>query len=112
VTDTSWASAKVKLGMVQSPMFAPIFFWQKTVVSSVHDPNFEDQLGGISPAHQRWAQLMKEQLTQEENNIQDLDAVVDCLLKLRNKAKSMKMVMASIGVARTADLTFLLSSLS
>jgi hypothetical protein len=51
VADTSWASGMVKLGMVQLPMFAPIFFGQKTVVSSVHDPGFEDQLGGISPAH-------------------------------------------------------------
>jgi hypothetical protein len=51
VADTSWASAKIKLGMVQSLMFAPIFFRQKTVVSSVHNPNFEDQWGRISPAH-------------------------------------------------------------
>ena len=58
VADTSWASNKVKLGMVQLPMFAPIFFGQKTVVSSVRDPNFEDQFGGISPAHHQWAQLM------------------------------------------------------
>jgi dethiobiotin synthetase len=46
-------------------------------------------------------------LTQEENNIQDLDAVIDHLLKLRNKAKSMKVVTASFGVACTADPTFL-----
>jgi hypothetical protein len=46
---------------------------------------------------------MKERLIQEENDIQDLDAVVDCLLKLRNKAKSMKMVTAGFGVARTAN---------
>jgi hypothetical protein len=51
VADTSWVSAKVKLGMVQTPMFAPIFFGQKTIVSSVHQPDFEDQLGGISPVH-------------------------------------------------------------
>jgi hypothetical protein len=37
IADTSWAGAKVKLGMVQSPMFAPLFFGQKTVESSVHD---------------------------------------------------------------------------
>jgi hypothetical protein len=99
VADTSWASAKVKLGMVQLPMFSPIFFRQKTIVSSVHDPDFEDQLGGIPPAHHQWAQLMKERLIQEES--------VDCLLKSRNKAKSMKMVMAGFGVARTADSTIL-----
>ncbi len=59
VADNSWASTKVKLGMVQLPMFAPIFFGKKTIVSSVHDPNFEDQLAGISPAQHQWAQLMK-----------------------------------------------------
>jgi hypothetical protein len=107
VADTSWASAKAKLGMVQSPMFAPIFFGQKTIVSSVHNPDFEDHLGGISPAHHQWAQLMKEQLIQEENDIQNLDAVIDCLSKLRNKAESMKMLTAGFGVARTTDLTFL-----
>jgi hypothetical protein len=46
-------------------------------------------------------------LTQEKNDIQDLDAVIDCLFKSRNKAKSMKMVTASFGVACTADSTFL-----
>jgi hypothetical protein len=47
-------------------MFAPIFFGQKTGVSSVHDPDFEDKLGGISTAHHQWVQLMKERLIQEE----------------------------------------------
>ncbi len=73
----------------------------------MHDPNFEDELGGISSAHDQWAQLIKEQLIQEENDIQDLNAVVDCLAKLRNKAESVKMATAGFGVARTANLTFL-----
>jgi hypothetical protein len=50
---------------------------------------------------------MKDQLIQEENDIQDLDAVIDCLLKSRNKAESMKIVMAGFGVACTANSTFL-----
>jgi hypothetical protein len=49
----------------------------------------------------------EERLTQEENNIKDLDAVIDHLSKLRNMAKSITMVTAGFGVARTADSTFL-----
>ena len=51
IADTSWAGAKVKLGMVQSPMFAPLFFGQNTVESSVHDADFDDKMAEISPLH-------------------------------------------------------------
>jgi hypothetical protein len=51
IADTSWAGAKVKLGMVQLLMFAPLFFGQKTVESSVHDADFEDKMAEISPLH-------------------------------------------------------------
>jgi hypothetical protein len=50
---------------------------------------------------------MKERLTQEENNIKDLDTFVDCLSKSRNKAKSMKMVTACFVVFHSANGTFL-----
>jgi hypothetical protein len=45
---------------------------------------------------------MKEQLTQEENDIRDLDAVVDHLTRLRNKAEALKMVTHGFGVTRVA----------
>jgi hypothetical protein len=51
IADTSWAGTKVKLGMVQLLMFAPLFFGQKTVKSSVHDADFEDKMAEISPLH-------------------------------------------------------------
>jgi hypothetical protein len=51
IADTSWAGAKVKLGMVQLPMFAHLFFGQKTVESSMHDTDFEDKMAEISPLH-------------------------------------------------------------
>jgi hypothetical protein len=50
---------------------------------------------------------MKEQLTQEENNLCDIDAVVDHSLKSRNKAESLKMMMPGFGVTRSAESTFL-----
>jgi hypothetical protein len=49
--DTSWAGTKVKLGMVQSPMFAPLFFGQNTIKSSVHNADFDDKMAEISPLH-------------------------------------------------------------
>ena len=92
VVETAWASAKVQLGVVSMPMVAPLFFGQKTVVSSVHDSDFEDQLKYISPTHHQWAQLIKERLTQEENNFEDLELVIERLSISRNKADSMKMI--------------------
>ena len=106
IADTSWASAKVKLGMVQFPMVAPIFFQQKSV-TCVHDADFDDQLGKISLIHLHWAQLMRELLTQEENDGEDLDVVAQCLSKSRGKNDSAKMVTASFGIAHPADSTFL-----
>ncbi len=61
----------------------------------------------ISPLHLRWAQLMQEQLTQEENDIHDIDAVVDHFTKSRNKAESLKMVTPGFSVTRVAESTFL-----
>ncbi len=50
---------------------------------------------------------MKEQLTQEENNLHNINAVVDHFSKSRNKAESLKMVMPGFGVTRSAESTFL-----
>ena len=102
VTETAWASAKVLLGMVSMPMVAPLFFGQKTVESSVHDSDFEDQLRYISPVHHQWAQLIKERLTQEENDSEDLDLVIERL----SKSRSMKMVSPDFSGARVSDSTF------
>jgi hypothetical protein len=93
--------------MVQLPMFAPLFFGQKTIKSSMHDADFEDKMAEISPLHLRWAQLMQERLTQEENDICNIDAVVDHFTKLRNKAESLRMVMPGFSVTRVAKSTFL-----
>jgi hypothetical protein len=50
---------------------------------------------------------MQEQLTQEENDIRDIDAVVDHFTKSRNKAESLKMVTPGFSVTRVAESTFL-----
>jgi hypothetical protein len=106
LVETAWASAKVQLGMVSMPMVAPLFFRQKTVESSVHDSDFKDQLKNISPIHHQWTQLIKERLTQEENDSEDLDLVIERLSKSRNKADSMKMITPGFDGARVSDSTF------
>jgi hypothetical protein len=106
IADTCWAAAKVKLGMVQSPMFAPIFFGQKAVETFVHDADFEDKMAEISSLHLQWAKLMQERLTQEENDNRDIDAVVDHFSKTRNK-DNLKMVTPGFGVTYVAESTFL-----
>ena len=106
IADTCWAAAKVKLGMVQFPMFAPIFFGQKAVETSVHDADFEDKMAEISPLHLQWAKLMQERLTQEENDTRNIDAVVDHFSKTRNK-ENLKMVTPGFGVTHVAESTFL-----
>jgi hypothetical protein len=93
-------------GFYTNPMVAPIFVGQKTVESSVHDSDFEDQLRNISPTHHQWARLIKERLTQEENNFKDLELVIERLSKSRNKADSMKMITPGFDGARVSDSTF------
>ncbi len=61
----------------------------------------------ISPTHFQWAQLIKEHLTQEENNSEDLDLVINHLSKSRNKAKRFKMVTFGLRDIRVSDSTFL-----
>ncbi len=107
LVETVWASAKVLLGMVSMPMVAPLFFGQKTIESSVHDSDFEDQLRNISPIHHQWAQLIKERLTQEENNSEDLELVIDRLPKSRNEAESLKMLTPGFAGVQVSDSTFI-----
>jgi hypothetical protein len=60
LAETSWAGAKVKLGMVQAPMFAPIFFGQKAIGASIHDVDFKEKMKEISPIHHQWSILFEE----------------------------------------------------
>jgi hypothetical protein len=77
-------------------MIAPLFLRQKTIESSVPNPDFKDQLRATSATHFQWAQLMKEHLTQEENDSKDVDLVIDRLSKSRNKAKTLKIVTSGL----------------
>ena len=88
-------------------MIAPIFFQQKTVTCSIHNANFEELLGEISPTHLCWAQLMKEQVTQEENDGGNLDQIVRRLAKSSTKPNIANMVAATFGWDCPIKSTFL-----
>ena len=49
IADTCWANANVKLGMVQFPMVAPIFFQQKSVTCSIMMQTLMANLGKSHP---------------------------------------------------------------
>jgi hypothetical protein len=53
------------------------------------------------------AQLIKEHLTQEENNSKDLYLVIDRLSKSKNKATTLKMATSGLGDILVSDSTFL-----
>ena len=94
--------------MVLILRFAPVFFGQKVVDSSLHNADFEDKSESMSSTHLRWAQFTKERFTQEENNLSDLDKIVDRLKTSRKKTGEVsKMVMPEYGVARAAEGTFI-----
>jgi hypothetical protein len=88
-------------------MVASLFGGQKTIKSSVHNHDFEDHFRAISPTHFQLAKLIKERLTQEENNSEDLDLVTNHLSKSRNKANTLKMVISGLEDICVSDLTFL-----
>jgi hypothetical protein len=50
---------------------------------------------------------MKEQLTQEENDIQDFDVIIDRLATSRNKTEVFKMVTSGFSVTGIANSSFL-----
>ena len=56
---TSFESATTDLGITRFPMLAPILFGMGAVEASVHDTDFEDKVGALSPKHAVWAKTNK-----------------------------------------------------
>ena len=65
---TSWESATAELGLTRFPMVVPILFGMNAVEASIHDDDFEEKLGMMSPKHAIWAKLIKEHFIQNKNN--------------------------------------------
>jgi len=74
---TSWESATADLGITRFPMLAPILFGMGAVETSVHDTDFEDKVGALSPKHAVWAKLIKEHFIQNENNEKCVENIFD-----------------------------------
>ena len=84
---TSWESATAELGLTRFPMIAPILFGMSTVEASIHDDDFEDKVGTMSPKHAKWAKLIKEHFIQNENNEKCVDKIFDRVYKQGNHNK-------------------------
>ena len=84
---TSWESATAELGLTCFPMVVPILFGMSAVEVSVHDDDFKEKLGTMSPKHATWAKLIKEHFIQNEDNEKWVDKFFDRVYKQPTRDK-------------------------
>jgi hypothetical protein len=84
---TFWESATAELGLICFPMVVPILFGMSAVEASVHDDDFEEKPGTMSPKHAIWAKLIKEHFVQNENNEKCVDKIFDRVYKQGGRDK-------------------------
>ncbi len=106
LVDTAWAKAMVPVGMVIFPTIAPIFFGQTTIQGCIHGTNFEENMESISPTHIKWAKLIKEHITQQENDNDDVITITDRLSKKSRMADNLKFAMIGFFEAYVPDSCF------
>ena len=75
------------MGLTRFPMIAPILFGMSTVEASIHDDDFKDRVGTMSPEHDTWAKLIKEHFIQNKNNEKCVDKIFDRVYKLGSRDK-------------------------
>ncbi len=95
LVDMAWAKVMVPVRMVIFPTIAPIFFRQTPIQGCIHDTNFEEKMESISPIHLKWAKLIKEHITQQENDNDEVITITNCLSKKSRTADNLKF--ATIG---------------
>ncbi len=78
---TVWEAAKVPLGLACILVAVPIFFGMPVVETNIHDSDFEEKLAQLSPTHLAWAKLVKENITQQENDGQDYKKILSRISK-------------------------------
>ena len=78
---TVWEAAKVPLGLACILIAVPIFFCMPAVEANIHDSDFEEKLALLSPTHLTWVKLVKENITQQENNGQDYKKILSRISK-------------------------------
>ena len=79
--DTVWEAAKVSLGLACILVAVPIFFGMPAVEANNHDSDFEEKLALLSPTPLAWAKLVKENITQQENDGQDYEKILSRISK-------------------------------
>jgi hypothetical protein len=84
---TTWESATAELGLTRFPLVVPILFGMSAVEASVHDDDFKEKLGTMSPKHTIWAKLIKEHFVQNENNEKCVDKFFDRVYKQGGRDK-------------------------
>ena len=104
--DTAWAKVTVPVGMVIFPTIAPIFFGQISIKGCIHDTNFEEKMELISPIYLKWAKLIKEHITQQENDHDDVITINNCLSKKSRMADNLKFAMIGFFEACVPDSCF------
>jgi hypothetical protein len=103
LADTSWSKATMPIGMATFPTAILIFFGQKKFEGSIHDADFEDNMEEISPIHLKWAKLVKEHITQQENDGNNVSSIIKRLTK---KPSSKKVDNATYVTAGTTEAYF------
>jgi hypothetical protein len=103
LANTSWSKAMVPIGMATFPTSVPIFFGQKTFEGSIHDADFKDNMEEISSIHLKWAKLVKEHITQQENDGEYVSSIIKHLTK---KPSSKKVDNATYVTAGTTEAYF------
>jgi hypothetical protein len=71
------------------------FLQANTIQGCIHDTNFEEKMESISPIHLKWAKLIKEHITQQENDNDEVITITNCLSKKSRTADNLKF--ATIG---------------
>jgi len=80
---TVWEAAKVPLGLacILVAVAVPIFLGMPAVEANIHDSDFEETLALLSPKHLAWAKLVKENITQQENDGQNYEQILSRISK-------------------------------
>ena len=65
---TVFEAAKVPLGLACILVAVPIFFGMPDFEANIHDSDFEETFALLSPKQLAWAKLVKENITQQEND--------------------------------------------
>ena len=88
------------------PIHCTNFFGHTSVQGCFHNTNFKEKMESISSVHLQWAQLMKEHITQQENNFNVVVTITNRLSKKPQMADNLKIVTLGFFKAYASDDCF------